>query len=95
MTKLSAEELAVLVETLAAIEHERWAHWQSYLHRQGDAKPDGSIMLRSDQVREWNRQISTPYSDLSDHEKDSDREQVWRYLRVLLERFGAEAPPNE
>ena len=42
-----------LVDELAAIEHERWAHWQRYVQ-------------------------------LTEREKASDREQVRRYLPVII-----------
>ena len=76
--------LDALVEELAAIEHERWAHWQRYLHQQGRRQPDGSLVLPPELVTRWERQVATPYADLSETEKESDREQVRRYLPVVL-----------
>lgn len=80
------ESFASLLEELAALEHQRWAHWQKYVHDSGKRQPDGSILLPADIVSRWEQQINTPYADLSNEEKDSDREQVRRYL-PLLERW--------
>ena len=75
--------LETLVEDLAAIEHERWAHWQRYMHDKGNRRPDGSLVLPADLVRRWETQIVTGYADLSESEKNSDREQVRRYLPLI------------
>jgi|ERR1700677_1321914 hypothetical protein len=75
-----------LVEELAALEHERWAHWQKYVHEKGQRRPDGSVLLPTDLVARWERQINTQYSDLTAEEQESDREQVRKYL-PLLERW--------
>jgi hypothetical protein len=75
-----------LVEELAALEHQRWAHWQKYVHDKGQRQLDGSIVLSADLVAHWERQINTQYADLTAEEKDSDREQVKKY-RPLLERW--------
>ena len=83
------EALQSLMEDLAAIEHQRWATWQEYLHNHGVRQTDGSLMLPADLVARWERQIATPYPSLSEAEKESDRDQVRRYLplvRKLLER---------
>ena len=72
-----------LVDQLAGIEHERWAHWQRYLHSKGVRQPDGSLLLPSDLVARWERQINTKYSDLQEEEKKSDREQVRKYLPTI------------
>ena len=75
-----------IVEDLASIEHERWAHWQKYVHGKGVRQPDGSLLLPAELVGRWEAQIATPYSELSESEKQSDRDQVHRYLpRVLAE----------
>lgn len=72
-----------LLELLAALEHERWSHWQRYLHEQGVRQPDGGLLLPAELVARWERQIETPYNALSEKEKDGDREQVRRYLHLI------------
>lgn len=72
-----------LMEKLAAAEHERWAHWQRYMHGQGDRRPDGSLTLPAELVQRWEAQIATPYAKLSETEKESDREQVRHYLPLI------------
>ena len=73
-----------LVEQLAAAEHERWSHWQSFLHEQCVEQPDGSLMIPPHLVDRWSSQLSTSYENLSEEEKESDREQVRRYLPIIL-----------
>ena len=72
--------LVAAVEQLAAIEHEHWAHWQRYMHGTAIKQPDGSLLIPSELVSRWEKQIATPYADLSDAEKQSDRDQVQKYL---------------
>jgi len=75
-----------LLETLASVEHERWSHWQRYMHSkcvsQGD---DGALLIPADLVKQWEKQIATPYSELSNEEKESDREQVRKYLPLIVD----------
>jgi hypothetical protein len=84
--------LPQLIEELAALEHERWAHWQRYLHAQCKPGPDGSLTIPAGLVQRWTEQIDTPYLDLSDEEKDSDREQVYRYLPTIAAALKADGP---
>lgn len=83
-----------LIEQLAAIEHERWAHWQKYLHEKCQLNKDGSLVIPADLVERWETQIATSYSDLSDKEKNSDREQVYKYLPLLDAFMRAEYPDS-
>jgi hypothetical protein len=76
---------AQLIERLAAVEHERWAHWQQYVHDQSMRAQDGSLVISPELVQRWDDQIATPYSELSETEKESDREQVRRYLPIVTE----------
>jgi hypothetical protein len=39
-----------LIEELAAIEHERWSHWQRYVHAKAVRRPDGSLVLSAELV---------------------------------------------
>lgn len=74
---------AALIEQLAAIEHSRWADWQKYLHSLCIVNDDGSLTIPKDALDHWERQIATPYADLSEREKESDRQQVDRYLPLF------------
>jgi hypothetical protein len=75
-----------LLEVLASIEHARWSHWQRYVHSkcipQGG---DGALLIPGDLVKRWEEQIATPYSQLSEAAKESDREQVRKYLPLVVD----------
>jgi hypothetical protein len=77
-------------EQLAAIEHERWADWQKWMHSVCEplvgTLDDEALIIPGDLVKRWNRQIATSYEKLSEQEKKSDREQVDRYW-PLIERL--------
>ncbi len=78
-----SSDLSAIVEVLADIEHERWSHWQKYMHSKCKKLADGSLVIPPDLVEKWERQAHTKYSDLSNKEKDSDRDQVFRYLSII------------
>ena len=87
-----------LFEELASIEHTRWADWQEYVFEKCERhyniykdKKTGELVQEETNklvipewaVKNWERQIKTPYKDLSEEEKNSDREQVMRYWYLL------------
>lgn len=76
---------AQTVERLAAIEHERWAHWQRYVHDQCERREDGSLVVPAELVARWETQVATPYAELSEQEQESDRDQVRKYLPAVLD----------
>lgn len=78
--KTCARQQAALIEALAAAEHASWARWQAYLHSRCIRNPDGSLTIPADLVERWERQIATPYDELSEREKQSDREEVAHIL---------------
>lgn len=75
-----------LLEALADEEHSRWAHWQRYLHSRCTRQLDGCLTIPCDLVQRWERQIETPYPELQESEKNSDREQA-RKLLSSIKRF--------
>jgi hypothetical protein len=85
MPEYTAEQLKDLVEKLAAIEHERWADWQRYMFSKCEPVPGtgGGLLIPQQFVKGWQRQIDTSYAELTEAEKDSDREQVMRYLHLV------------
>lgn len=81
--KITAQ-LEEIIDELADIEHERWSHWQHYMHGKCERGPDGSLTIPPDLVAQWERQIATPYRKLTEEEKESDREQVRKYLPTIV-----------
>jgi hypothetical protein len=76
-----------LLEALSAVEHERWSHWQRYLHSSCIPGDDGSLTIPAELVARWTAQMRTSYSELSEAAKESDREQVRKTLDVMLAVF--------
>lgn len=59
-------------EVLAALSHEQWSGWTKYMLNN----------LDSVHMAGWRRQIATPYSELSEKEKDSDRVEADKTLAL-------------
>jgi hypothetical protein len=58
------EQPLVTLEKLAALEHEQWAHWTRYMLDN----------MTPENIARWRQQINTPYKNLTEQEKESDRE---------------------
>lgn len=71
------------LEAIAAVEHERWSHWQRYLHEQCIPQDDGSLVIPAHLASRWSRQMDMSYSELSKKEQESDREQAQSYIERL------------
>jgi glycerophosphoryl diester phosphodiesterase len=67
------------------MEHIRWAKWQNYLHSflKWNEENYGWI-LPHEQKDRWQTQIQTPYSMLSEKEKESDRKESRNYIPFLI-----------
>lgn len=64
-----------LREKLASLEHKQWAHWTEYMLNN----------LTDENIARWRRQIKTPYSKLTEKEKDSDRSWADKVLNIVSE----------
>jgi len=76
-----------LIEKFADIEHTRWAKWQKYMHSHvydsSESINPHLKVIPTEYFNRWERQILIPYSELSEKEKDSDREQVKPYIEHI------------
>jgi hypothetical protein len=79
-----------LLEALADAEHDSWARWMSHLFTKGWRREDGSITLPGGYVKALQRQIDTSYADLTEQEKEYDREEVRRILPLIERRWISE-----
>jgi len=71
-TAYEMKSLATL-ERLAALEHEQWAHWTRYMLNN----------ITIENVNRWGTQIETPYSELTEEEKGSDRQWARKVLEAI------------
>lgn len=61
------------LEQLAELEHIQWSHWTKYMLDN----------LTPENIERWRRQIDTPYGELSEKEKESDRVWARKVLEVI------------
>ena len=76
-----------LKEQLADISHEIWAHWMKYLFSRCEDDDLGMVISHED-AEHWKRQINTAYEDLTEREKDSDREQADKIIKIINKYLG-------
>lgn len=72
-------------EALAAYAHEAWAGWMRYMFSKAELNADGSWTMPAWAVERWQRQMQTPYADLPEREKASDRKEADEMLAILRE----------
>ncbi len=78
-------------EKIAEIQHEIWSHWMRYLFSISEQNSDGSVTIPADKVKRWKRQMDTSYSNLSEAEKESDRDQANKIL-VIIKKSKVNSP---
>lgn len=101
MTERRSPELR---EAWADVSHDIWAHWMRYMFSKCDketrysmdkiTEETGCLIIPSELVERWQRQIETPYSQLTEKERESDREQADKILLAFAKTCtsGADFP---
>ncbi len=72
-----------VIEDLADLEHDSWVRWMEHLFSVSEENEDGSMTIPKDKVERWKRQLETDYEDLSNKEKESDRKEVRKFIKVI------------
>jgi len=79
----------VLREHLAKYAHNAWSGWMKYMFMKGEfsKSDDGTVLwdMPSWAVDRWQRQMNTPYDDLPEPEKKSDRDEADKIMTILKE----------
>ena len=71
--KIIFSEKKKILEELSDLEHKQWSHWTKYMLNN----------LTDENIDTWKKQIKTDYEDLSEKEKDSDREWARKVLKIV------------
>lgn len=81
-------------EIIADVQHKIWSHWMRYLFSVCEQNADGSVTIPAEKVQHWQRQMNTPYAELSEREKNSDREQADKVLNAIQASSSSNQPTS-
>lgn len=71
-------------EKLAELAHKQWSGWMKYLFSKSNVNVSGGcVLIPAWAAKRWTRQMNTPYSELPEEEKESDREEADKILAVI------------
>ena len=90
-----APEADPRVEVLADAAHAAWSGWMRHLFGKSIENEDGTVTIPAEFVERWRRQVDMPYAELSDEEKESDREEARKYVAALEGPGELGVVPNE
>ena len=79
----SPEKEELVREKLANLCHEQWSGWVRYMFSKGVFNADGTWTMPAWAVERWKRQMETSYSELSESEQDSDRNEADKFLSII------------
>ena len=82
-----------LREELAAYAHAAWSGWMQYMFGKCESRCDG-FLIPMPLVDRWTRQKDTPYANLPDVEKESDRKEADRMMAIMQANAPAEQGEN-
>ena len=68
-----------LVERLAALSHEQWSGWAHWMFEKWDKMHASGESFQD----RWKRQMTRPYHELSEAEKESDRIEASKILALM------------
>lgn len=78
-------EMKTKNEIMAEIMHETFSHWMKYLFTVSAETMVGDVVIPAKYCEKWRRQMNTPFANLLESEKESDRKVVQDFK--ILERL--------
>ncbi len=70
-------------EKLADLYHKQWSGWMKYLFDNIVLNENCDTIIPEELVNRWTRQINTPYNDLPEEEKESDRQEADKFINLM------------
>lgn len=74
------------IEELAEYAHSAWSGWMEYLFSKCTRAMGGDFIIPAEFVERWKRQASTPYLELPEDEKESDRKEALCIMEIVRGR---------
>ena len=69
-------------EKKAKAMHDVWSHWMKYQFSMCHKNSDGDTVIPKELVERWERQANTEYGNLTEKEKQSDRDVATKFLAL-------------
>lgn len=69
-------------ESLSEYAHQAWSGWMKYMFSKMTLNDDGTMTMPKWAVDRWKRQANAKYADIPESEKQSDRDEADRILKV-------------
>lgn len=66
-----------LLEELSELEHERWSSWMRWMFDN----------WTEENIARWKWQMVTPYSELPEHSKESDRKEARKSIEIVRRHY--------
>ena len=70
-------------EQLAAYAHDAWSGWMEYLFSKSTQNKDGTVTIPKWAADRWKKQVAIQYMYLTEEEKELDRVEADRMLRII------------
>lgn len=70
-------------EALSNLCHEQWSGWMKYLFSKCEKTEAGEMIIPKWAVDRWERQMNTNYENLSEEEKNSDRTEADKFIKII------------
>lgn len=78
------------IEVVAELCHSQWSEWMKYIFKCGQFNDDGTFTMTKGAVDRWREQMQTNYRYLSKSEKESDRTEAKKFIKLTGEKIGKE-----
>ena len=75
-----------LEEEMADLCHQQWSGWMEYLFDICYDFELGLLIIPEYYVKRWKRQIDTKYKNLSEEEKEFDRIEARKFIKLLKKK---------
>ena len=73
-----------LKENIADKCHEQWSGWMEYLFSKCEYNQNtGEFIIPKWAVERWTQQMNTDYKDLTEEEKNSDRIEAEKFIKLV------------
>lgn len=80
---MSNKQYDELRERLAENAHGAWSRWMTHIFSLSRETESGEVVIPIESVQRWRRQIATDYEDLPESEKQSDRNEADKIIKLL------------